>query len=343
MAHSSDSWRAGGTGRGAYVLTPQLATQKPLIVQGIAGQTANIFEVQNSSGSTLLSVDSGGNLTIAGSSNVTISESVTGNLSLVGNLSVTGITTLTGAVSLASTLVVGSAATFNTTALFKGIVTLNSALSVAGATTLSSTVSFPDGTLAIPSLTFIADTDTGVFRSSSNAMDLVAGGQTMGRFVNLGGNTGGIRVGLSGTASIPSFSFLASTSTGLHHAGSNTLGIDAGGVQVMTVAASAVSFLKGQKVNVTKTAINYNALATDFYIGVTSTAAARTINLPAAATAGSGACYYIKDESGAASVTNTITIKPSGVELIEGSASKIINTPFVSVTVICDGTKWFII
>src|SRR5438128_2357015 len=57
----------------------------------------------------------------------------------------------------------------------------------------------------------------------------------------------------------------------------------------------------------TATATTYTALTTDVYIGVTSTASARTINLPAAATCGAGKTYIVKDESGAAG-TNNITI-----------------------------------
>lgn len=91
----------------------------------------------------------------------------------------------------------------------------------------------------------------------------------------------------------------------------------------------------------TASALDYNVLTTDYYIGITDTAAPRTVNLPAAATAGEGKVYIIKDESGAASVNN-ITIDPDGAETIDGAATFAISTNYGSVTIICSGTQWFI-
>jgi hypothetical protein len=63
-----------------------------------------------------------------------------------------------------------------------------------------------------------------------------------------------------------------------------------------------------------------------------------TVNLVAAATCGSGFKYQIKNRS-----TNTITIDPNGSETIDGSATFDLSTQEASVTLITDGSNWFII
>jgi len=66
--------------------------------------------------------------------------------------------------------------------------------------------------------------------------------------------------------------------------------------------------------------------------------AAITVNLVAAATCGSGFKYQIKNRS-----TNTININPSGSSTIDGALTFTLNTQEASVTLITDGSNWFII
>jgi hypothetical protein len=66
--------------------------------------------------------------------------------------------------------------------------------------------------------------------------------------------------------------------------------------------------------------------------------AAISVNLVAAATCGSGFKYQIKNRS-----TDAITIDPSGSETVDGSATFGLNTQEASVTLITDGSNWFII
>lgn len=75
-------------------------------------------------------------------------------------------------------------------------------------------------------------------------------------------------------------------------------------------------------------------------IFLVSTAAARTINLPAPS---AGLRFVIKDSTGQAQ-TNNITVVRNGSEQIEGvAASKILQTNWGSWTIISDGTNWFLI
>jgi hypothetical protein len=57
---------------GGVVITASGTTAKPLIVRGVSSQTANLFEVQNSSSTGLLFVDSGGRLGVGASPSGTL-------------------------------------------------------------------------------------------------------------------------------------------------------------------------------------------------------------------------------------------------------------------------------
>lgn len=112
------------------------------------------------------------------------------------------------------------------------------------------------------------------------------------------------------------------------------------GIGTSTPRAS-LSVLGGQIVKRTATASNYNVLSTDYIIGVTSTAASRTITLPAATSTNVGQVYYVKDESGGAS-TNNITVNASGGSLIDGSSSILINQNYGLLMFYSSGSAWFV-
>lgn len=76
-------------------------------------------------------------------------------------------------------------------------------------------------------------------------------------------------------------------------------------------------------------------------LGVTSTAAPRTITLPVAQLA-AGRMVVVKDQTGGANL-NPITIDTEGAELIDGQASIQINTSYGSFMLYCDGTNWFVV
>lgn len=97
-----DTWRAGGKGKGAYTFQARSASQVPFTVKGATGQTANLFEAKNVSGSTVFSIDVLGNVTYLGDEYVTDALTVNGNALVSGTLDVTGATTL-GTVSAGDT------------------------------------------------------------------------------------------------------------------------------------------------------------------------------------------------------------------------------------------------
>lgn len=112
------------------------------------------------------------------------------------------------------------------------------------------------------------------------------------------------------------------------------------GIGTSTPKAS-LHVVGGQIGKVTSTAISYSALVTDYIIAVTSTAAARTITLPAASSNNNGQIYIVKDTSGAANVNN-ISIVVSGGGNIDGAATATISSAYGSLNLFSNGTQWYI-
>ena len=64
-----------------------------------------------------------------------------------------------------------------------------------------------------------------------------------------------------------------------------------------------------------------------------------SVNLPSASSCGSGYKYQIKNMASA----NTLTIDPNSTETIDGSTTFDLDVQFQSITIITDGSNWFII
>jgi hypothetical protein len=92
----------------------------------------------------------------------------------------------------------------------------------------------------------------------------------------------------------------------------------------------------------TATAVSYTALRSDHYIAITSTAAIRTITLPAVADARVGKEFIIADESGLCSVNN-ITIQCAGAELIDGANTYVMSSNYCVIKIVCNGVSWSIV
>jgi hypothetical protein len=89
------------------------------------------------------------------------------------------------------------------------------------------------------------------------------------------------------------------------------------------------------------TAADYTLAGNEDTVAVTSTAAARTITLPAAASVSEGRMFVVKDESGGAG-SNNITIARAGSDTIDGASSLVISTNYGIVRLYSDGvSKWF--
>lgn len=84
---------------------------------------------------------------------------------------------------------------------------------------------------------------------------------------------------------------------------------------------------------------NYTLLTSDNVILGDATGGALLFTLPTAASA-AGQVFFIKkiDSSG-----NAITVQANGVELIDGSNTQIISSQYVSITLVSNGTQWYLL
>lgn len=82
----------------------------------------------------------------------------------------------------------------------------------------------------------------------------------------------------------------------------------------------------------------YTALTTDYFLCVDTAINPVTITLP---TGILGTVYMVKDCSGDAN-TNNITIQGTGGQLVDGSATATINSPYGNLQFIFNGTEWSI-
>ena len=87
---------------------------------------------------------------------------------------------------------------------------------------------------------------------------------------------------------------------------------------------------------------NGTASSTDYIIGMDSTNTAIGFELQKANTLVDGQILIIKDEGGGAN-TNNITINASGSDKIDGQNFIVLESPYASIQLFCNGTdKYFI-
>ncbi len=93
----------------------------------------------------------------------------------------------------------------------------------------TSSVQFSSATAAAPSMTFAADTDTGVFLSGANSFSVAAGGAEKFRV------TTSQVVGTAGSATSAGYGFIGDTDTGMYQVSADKIGLTAAGALRMMV------------------------------------------------------------------------------------------------------------
>ena len=90
------------------------------------------------------------------------------------------------------------------------------------------------------------------------------------------------------------------------------------------------------------TTTNYTVSTTDYYIGVDSTSNTVKVTLPVASSMIDGQTVVVKDEGGNAG-SNNITISGSAADTIDGQNQVVLESPYASIQLYCDGVnKYFI-
>lgn len=116
------------------------------------------------------------------------------------------------------------------------------------------------------------------------------------------------------------------------------LGIGATG-QVLTVASGLPSWGQGIFVTSTKTGTTYTITNSDTVIIADATSNSITVTLPVAS-GSPGYRFFVKRKD---ATGNTVTIVRSGSDTIDGATSQTLNQQYTSMTVVSDGSNWYII
>lgn len=100
----------------------------------------------------------------------------------------------------------------------------------------------------------------------------------------------------------------------------------------------------GLSYNRTRITGTYSVLKSDYYLGVDTSASDNPISLtlPSASLLQSGQTYVFKDEGGEASAKN-VSISASSGETIDGSNAVILESPYASIQLYCNGSNKFYI
>lgn len=103
-----------------------------------------------------------------------------------------------------------------------------------------STTAFGDGSVAVPSITFALDQDTGIYRRGANLLSFTTGN-------NLSFEVGTDQAfAANGTATLPGFTFINDPNTGVYRVSADRLGLSVGGVQQVDVTAASLECIAGQ-------------------------------------------------------------------------------------------------
>lgn len=117
---------------------------------------------------------------------------------------------------------------------------------------------------------------------------------------------------------------------------------DLTGSSNLTFQNNVLSIVGGLSLSRRYTDSSITASVTDYYIGVGTTSNPVALTLPDAALMNDGQTYVVKDEGGNAH-TNNITITTYGSQTIDDQNSIVLESPYASIQLYCNGTdKYFI-
>jgi hypothetical protein len=101
----------------------------------------------------------------------------------------------------------------------------------------------PDGTAALPAVTFINDTNTGIYLDSPDSLSVTAGGVNIVLIRGAGLLVGTGRIfNQDGSVGNPAYTFLNDQDTGFWRAASDTIGLSTGGVTRLGISTIVATF-----------------------------------------------------------------------------------------------------
>ena len=149
------------------------------------------------------------------------------------------------------------------------------------------------------------------------------------------GNTVTVALDLSLDGQIPIGSSAGPTTFSTITAGSNVTVTN--GHNSITIAANTGAIVYNY-VSTNDAASPYTVAATNYYIGVDSSAGVVSILLPNAPT--TGRAIVVKDKTGSAATNNITITTVGGAVLIDGATSFVMNTNYEAVSVLFNGVSW---
>ena len=101
---------------------------------------------------------------------------------------------------------------------------------------------FPDGTSGEPGISFISDTNTGMYRLAADSVGIVTGSTLAGQFTNTG--TAIVARFGAGTTGEPSIGFISDTNTGIYNYAADNIGFTTGGTTQMVLDSTGGLIMK---------------------------------------------------------------------------------------------------
>jgi hypothetical protein len=190
--------------------------------------------------------------------------------------------------------------------------------------------------------------------------DVVVGGgvqlSASSAYLNWGGTTGSVGYGIRDNAGTIQYKnageewINVSNSAGVSYPATGPVGslqIQVGsgefsGSSELVFASNVLQVNGGLKLNRIHTSASLTASTSDYYIGVNTAASPVSISLPNAGALQDGQTYVVKDEGGSAA-THNVTIIASGSQTIDSQNSVILESPYASIHLYCNGLdKYYI-
>lgn len=208
-----------------------------------------------------------------------------------------------------------------------------------------------DGSVSAPSFGFSSagGANFGMYYASSGHLAFSAGNNLamrLGTSGNLNTSYRNMQVP-DGASNAPGLCFNTDYSSGFFYSGTKIQATIQGTSGLMEISSTAVAFPKnvefsgGMKVKLSEKSADYTITTSDYFIGLTSVSGGKIMTLPTAV-GNTGRVFVIKDQSGSASVSNYIRIAPQAGQNIDGQSNYEIVVPYESVSVVSNGSHWFI-